>query len=123
MMRSTTDAERDTYRRDGVVMLRRLFDASWLEDLRAYTDEVMRHPGAMGHDLGGPDDPGRFFSETFLWHRHPGFRRAYRHPRNRYQCSHYPLSRRSLMSLHPKHHRLMNFHPTNFRLARPRPTS
>ena len=37
-----------------------------LEDLRAYTDEVMRHPGAMGHDLGGPDDPGRFFSETFL---------------------------------------------------------
>ncbi len=75
MMRPITDAERDTYRRDGVVMLRRLFDASWLENLRAYTDEVMRHPGAMGHDLGGPDDPGRFFSETFLWHRHPGFRR------------------------------------------------
>ena len=66
MMRPITDAERDIYRRDGVVMLRRLFDASWLEDLRAYTDEVMRHPGAMGHDLGGPDDPGRFSADILV---------------------------------------------------------
>ena len=36
MMRPITDAERDTYRRDGVVMLRRLFDAEAGRPARVY---------------------------------------------------------------------------------------
>ena len=72
-MRSLTEDEIRTYEEDGVVHVRGAFDSKWVEDLRQYTDEVMHTPGDLSHDLSGAEDPGRFFSETFLWHRHDGF--------------------------------------------------
>jgi ectoine hydroxylase-related dioxygenase (phytanoyl-CoA dioxygenase family) len=75
MFRSVSEDERRTFERDGVVLLRDYFDVNWLQDLRAYTDEILQAPGHLGHDLSADEDPGRFFSETFLWHRHDGFRR------------------------------------------------
>lgn len=77
-MRSLSEDEIKTYEEDGVVHIRGAFDTKWIEDLRQYTDEVMNTPGTLAHDLSSEDDPGRFFSETFLWHRHEGFARFVR---------------------------------------------
>jgi ectoine hydroxylase-related dioxygenase (phytanoyl-CoA dioxygenase family) len=77
-VRTLTAEELRAYREDGVVHLRGFFDDSWLQALREYTDDVMATPGGLSHDLSGDADPGRFFSETFLWHRNDGFSRFVR---------------------------------------------
>ncbi|MEM7406390.1 MAG: phytanoyl-CoA dioxygenase family protein [Pseudomonadota bacterium] len=73
-MRKLTDRERKAYAEDGVVHLREAFDASWVEALREHAEDALNAPGRLGRNLSADDDPGRFFSETFLWHRHAGFK-------------------------------------------------
>lgn len=46
-----------TYRRDGVVCLRQVFDADWLARLTRATERTLAKPGPLGMDLHfSPDD-------------------------------------------------------------------
>ncbi len=72
-LRPITDAEVDTYRSDGIVVLRELFESAWLDHLRPLVDEDMASPGPLSQELEKNPDSGRFFFDTFLWPRRPGF--------------------------------------------------
>ncbi len=72
--RAVTQAEIETYARDGVVHLKGMFDAEWVEHLRAQAERDMSTPGKMKHELAESGDPGRFFTDTFLWPRYPEFK-------------------------------------------------
>lgn len=78
LRRPITDPEVETYRQDGVVRLRALFDRHWVKRLRELAEEMLtaetRHP-QQSQDLAGEGDPGRFFNEMFIWPRVDGFRR------------------------------------------------
>lgn len=73
-LRAITEDEAETYARDGVVHLKGLFDPEWIAHLRDQADLDMTTPGKMKHELAEKDDPGRFFTDTFLWPRYPEFR-------------------------------------------------
>ena len=79
LQRPITDQEVETYREDGVVRLRALFDRHWVKRLRKLAEEMLtaeiRHP-QQSQDLVGEGDPGRFFNEMFIWPRVDGFSRV-----------------------------------------------
>jgi ectoine hydroxylase-related dioxygenase (phytanoyl-CoA dioxygenase family) len=58
----------DDYRRDGVVCLRQMFDAEWIETLKRGAQDVIADPNAHGQI--GPSH-GAMTSVAFLW-RKPG---------------------------------------------------
>lgn len=81
-LRPVTEDEIRQYREDGVVVLRGLFDSHWVEHLRPLVDQDMRAPGPLHLELeqASKDDArGRFFFDTFLWPRMPGFETFVRH--------------------------------------------
>ena len=55
-----TDAEIDTFQRDGVVCLRGLFDMDWVERTRAALDHIIANPTEEGMLLNPKGSPGRF---------------------------------------------------------------
>lgn len=71
-IRDITDDEIRAYEDDGVVHLKGLIAPEWVEMLRERADHVLANPGKLSHELAHED--GRFFSDTFLWHQHDGFR-------------------------------------------------
>ena len=73
-MRAITEAEIDTYREDGIVVLREMFDPEWIENLRRWAEEDMARPGRLHQELTKPGKPGRFYFNTFMWTYHDGFR-------------------------------------------------
>ena len=68
-------AERESYERDGVVCLRGLFSADWLEFLAAAIEDAMAHPGPHAEEYTPKGGAGRFFGDLELFHRLPAFRR------------------------------------------------
>lgn len=73
-LRAITEAEVAAYQSDGVVLLKRLFDAGWVERLRGLAEADMATPGPLTQELTKPDESGRFYFNTFMWHRDDGFR-------------------------------------------------
>ena len=72
--RPLTSEELRTYDRDGVVCLRGVLSEAWIAELRRALDEVLANPGPQGKNY--PDmGSGRFGYDTFMWTRHPAFRR------------------------------------------------
>ncbi|MEM1021624.1 MAG: phytanoyl-CoA dioxygenase family protein [Pseudomonadota bacterium] len=66
-LRPVTDAEREAYERDGVVVLREVFDPEWLDSMA----DNARRISVDGEDLGLlPSVPGRYMSRVL-----PEFRR------------------------------------------------
>ncbi len=65
--------EIDAYRRDGIALLKGLFDPAWVELLRDGVEADMAEPSAMCKDInrGGS---GFFFGDTFVWAHKPQFR-------------------------------------------------
>src|SRR3546814_318051 len=63
----------DTYRRDGIVCLRRMFDAGWIAFMVEAVDRAMAAPGRHGEEYARSG--GRFFGDLDLWQRHEPFRR------------------------------------------------
>lgn len=74
-LRPITDDEIHTYRDDGIVVLRQLFDPDWLAHLRPLVDADMAAPGPLSQELESDPAGGRFFFDTFLWPRSAGFSR------------------------------------------------
>lgn len=75
LVRPITEAEIQTFEQDGVVVLRQLFDAEWVEHLRQCADQDMAAPGKLHQELTKPGSSGRFFFDTFMWTYHDGFKR------------------------------------------------
>ena len=73
-LRDVTDEEIRTFREDGVVLLKGLFDRDWIERVRDLAEADMSTPGEMKQELAKEGDPGRFFNNTFLWPRNEDFR-------------------------------------------------
>ena len=73
-LREITDEEVRTFREDGVVLLKGLFDMDWVERVRDLAEADMSAPGEMKQELAKEGDPGRFFNNTFLWPRNGEFR-------------------------------------------------
>lgn len=71
---SETDIE--TFRRDGVVCLRGVFDAGWVETLRELVAQDMARPSGMVKNINAKDASGFFFGDTFVCHHIDGFRSA-----------------------------------------------
>ena len=74
LSRDITKDEIETFKRDGVVLLKGFFDAHWIEMLRERADYVLENPGALANELDKSSPDGRFFSDTFLWHQNDGFK-------------------------------------------------
>jgi ectoine hydroxylase-related dioxygenase (phytanoyl-CoA dioxygenase family) len=75
LMRDITREEIETYQRDGVVLLKNQFSQEWIEFLRDLAEEDMNTPGKLKHELAEASDSGRFFVNTFLWHRSSEFKK------------------------------------------------
>jgi len=67
--------EIDSFRRDGIVCLRGLFDWQWIEMLRELIERDIASPSGMVKDINAPDSEGMFFGDTFVWQHVPGFDR------------------------------------------------
>ena len=75
-LRPITDAERRTFDQDGIVCLRGLFDAGWVEHLREAAEEGLSQPTVFGEELASArKEPGRFFHDTFMWRENAACRR------------------------------------------------
>ena len=74
LLRDITQAEIETYDRDGVVHLPGILDQEWVERMRAALDRVLERPGPRGCDFNEGDTPGRMAYDTFMWTRDPDFR-------------------------------------------------
>ena len=69
-IRPITDEEVSVYETDGVVCLRRMFDADWVAHLRDAVEANMASPGALHNDITR-DGTGSFRSDTFVWANTP----------------------------------------------------
>lgn len=67
-----SDADIDTYRRDGVVLIRGLF-ADHVETLRSGIECNMAEPGTYAAENLNPGEDGRFWDDYCNWQRIPEF--------------------------------------------------
>ncbi|MDA8015320.1 MAG: phytanoyl-CoA dioxygenase family protein [Gammaproteobacteria bacterium] len=65
-LRPVTEAEARAFARDGVVVLRGVFDRDWLALLERGIERNLREPGAVGRDYANDGDQ-RFFYDTCNW--------------------------------------------------------
>ncbi|MGD8419739.1 MAG: hypothetical protein PVJ78_04870 [Gammaproteobacteria bacterium] len=61
----------ETYRRDGVVCLRKPISAEWIEVLREGLEADLAGPGPNAETHATDRDPGRFFNDFDLWRHLP----------------------------------------------------
>ncbi len=73
-LRDITEAEIETFWRDGVVFLPGLFDADWVERLGGAFDEAIRDPGPFGRDYNPEGEAGAFYMDLGVWKRNAAFR-------------------------------------------------
>lgn len=74
-LRAVTAQERADYEADGVVCLRGIFPARWLEFLAGAVEQAMAEPGPHAEDYTPAGAGGRFFGDIELAGRLPAFRR------------------------------------------------
>lgn len=70
-----TETDIAAYERDGVTVLRGMFDADWIAEMGAAVDAAMAAPGPHAEDYTPEGGSGRFFGDLDLWQRHEAFRR------------------------------------------------
>lgn len=63
-----------TYREDGAVALRGVFEVEWIELLREGVERAIAAPSQYSTEYAGSDE-GRFFTDHNMWRRHDEFRR------------------------------------------------
>ena len=71
-----TNADIDAYRRDGIVCLRKVFDAAAVEKLREAVAWTMANPGPWAMNFVGDKTKPPFFGDVFAWTRHPAYAEA-----------------------------------------------
>ncbi len=70
-----SDADVARYREDGVVCLRNVISADWIEHLREAVDANIANPGPMKRVNMSPGQPGASSLDFQLWQRHEDCRR------------------------------------------------
>ena len=73
-VREASEEDVQAYERDGVVCLRNVFDAEWVERLVKAVDRTMANPGKRVREATKAGSPGRFHSNTFMWRWDPDMR-------------------------------------------------
>ncbi len=73
---ATRDEDIETFRRDGIVCLRGVFSAEWVDELRALVEEDIQTPSGMVKNINAEGATGFFFGDTFVCHHNVGFQRA-----------------------------------------------
>ena len=66
-LRPITDAEIETYQRDGVVCLTGMFDGDWVDRACSALDYIIANPTEEGFLLGSDDSPGRFECDWLMY--------------------------------------------------------
>jgi len=61
-----TEAQKNSYREDGIVCLRALIDEEWVNYLRDLVNENIRNPSDMTKNIDEADSTGFFFYDTFV---------------------------------------------------------
>jgi len=69
-----SDGARETYNRDGALVLRNIIDASWLDRLSAAIERDIAAPGPYFHGYVPEDGKGRFHGNLKIWQNDPDFR-------------------------------------------------
>ena len=70
------ESDVSAYEHDGVVCLRRQFDARWVERLRAAIERDLASPGAYATNFAQGSTAGTFFGDMFMWKQDADFRAA-----------------------------------------------
>ncbi|NKB56406.1 MAG: hypothetical protein GKS00_08725 [Alphaproteobacteria bacterium] len=65
---------KDTFDRDGAVVMRDVIDASWRARLQAAIDRDIADPGPFVHGYDTADGKGRFHGNLRIWENDPDFR-------------------------------------------------
>lgn len=73
LTRDITPEERQTFWRDGVVCLRSMFGADWIERMQRAVDDAIADPGPM-HLALGQGQAGTFHGDSFVWTWQDDFR-------------------------------------------------
>ena len=61
--RALTVEEIQTYRRDGVVLVRELVDPNWVGELQELVDQNIAQPSTMVRDINESGGTGNFFGD------------------------------------------------------------
>ena len=69
-----SDADVESFQRDGVICLRGLFDAEWIARAREAMDRIISNPTDEGMLINPEGSPGRFERDLFMWMADEGFR-------------------------------------------------
>ena len=68
------DADVDAFWRDGVICLRGLFDAEWIEHMRDAVEDDLAHPGPLAREYATKAGQ-RFLGDIGAWAVKPGLRK------------------------------------------------
>ena len=68
------DADVDAFWRDGVICLRGLFDADWIEHMRAAVEDDGEHPGPLAREYATKEGQ-RFLGDIGAWAVKPMLRK------------------------------------------------
>lgn len=69
-----TDEQVETFRRDGVALIRGALSPDEVARLQAACDRVIARPTALGADLTPTGKQGKFFGDYFVWRQDPDYR-------------------------------------------------
>lgn len=70
--REITQQEIETFQSDGIVRLRGLFDADWVEQMREAAERSMDSPSEMALEMAETQGKARrFYFDTFGWRHNP----------------------------------------------------
>jgi ectoine hydroxylase-related dioxygenase (phytanoyl-CoA dioxygenase family) len=72
---AVTNADIESFHRDGAVCLRQLFKPAEIELLRAGIDQNLAHPSPRAKVASRPDDPGWFIEDFCNWQENEHYRR------------------------------------------------
>jgi len=72
--RDLSAAEIETYRREGVVLVRDCVDPAWIERMTRAIDRQLRSPGEWVQDTNPGGSSGRFMHDRYLWPSEDEFR-------------------------------------------------
>lgn len=73
-MKLVSDTDTQTFRDDGVVVLRNAFAPEWIETLGAAIDDDLRAPGPTFVNHTTDKDAPAYLEDFWAWNRHAGFR-------------------------------------------------
>ncbi len=75
-MNVTSGTEIEAFQRDGVAVLRKVLDASWIERLTLGVEYNRNHPSEWSHWYTNPDQSVGFWSDYVTWNNVPEYRQV-----------------------------------------------